>query len=41
MHGMIVLISRVELRIIVQSRDCIYDCIIDPFYIDDLGGMFF
>ena len=40
MRSMIVLISRVKLWIIVQSGDCIRDCIMDPFYIDDLGGIF-
>jgi hypothetical protein len=39
MRCMIVLISRVKLRIIVQSGDCIRDCIMDPFYINDLGDI--
>ncbi len=38
---MIVLISRVKLWIIVQLGDCIRDCIMDPLYINDLGGIFF
>jgi len=41
MHCMIVLISRVKLWIIVQSGDCIRECIMDPLYINDLGGIFF
>jgi hypothetical protein len=38
---MIVLISRIKLRIIVQSGDCIRNCIMDPLYINDLGDIFF
>jgi len=38
MHCMIVLISRVKLRVIVQSGDCIRDCIMDPLYINDHGA---
>ena len=41
MHCMIVLISRIKLWIIVQSGDCIRDGIMDPLYINDLGGIFF
>ncbi len=41
MHSMVVLISRVKLRIIIESRDCIRDSVVDPLYIDDLGGIFF
>jgi hypothetical protein len=41
MRCMIVLISRVKLRIIVQSGDCIRDCIMYPLYINDLGDIFF
>ena len=40
MRSMIVLISRVKLRVIVQLGDCIRDCNMDPFYIDGLGGIF-
>jgi hypothetical protein len=35
---MVVLISRVKLRIIIKSTDCICDCIVDPLYIYDLRG---
>jgi hypothetical protein len=41
MGCMIVLIRQVQLWIIIKSRDCIYDYIVDPFYIDDLGGVLF
>jgi len=38
---MIVLINRVKLWIIVQSGDCIRNCIMDPLYVNDLRGIFF
>jgi len=41
MRCMIVLISCAKLWIIVQLRDCIGDCVMDPLYINDLGGIFF
>jgi len=43
MRCMIVLISCVKLWIIVivQSGDCIRDCVMDSLYLNDLGGIFF
>ena len=41
MRCMIVLImSQIKHRIIIKLRDCICDCFVDPFYVNDLGSVF-
>ncbi len=39
-HCMGVIVSDIELRIIVQLQDCIYYCIMCPYYINNFGVIF-